>query len=119
MNKLLSLLLIIGLASCTAKKATVTDNATTVVTEPTKKLVEDNQELAEIYKTDQSDRRVDKIDWKVVSKRDSIRRVRVYELLEANEVQTAGDYHHAAMIFQHGGDSTAYGMAVRLMKKSL
>lgn len=79
----------------------------------------DNAELAEIYEQDQADRQTDKINWKVVSKRDSLREVRIYQLLDSNKVRTSLDYHNAAMIFQHGGDSTAYGMAVKLMRKSI
>lgn len=79
----------------------------------------DNLELIEIYKTDQADRQTDNIDWTIVSKKDSLREVRIYQLLDSNKVQTSLDYHNAAMIFQHGGDSTAYGMAVKLMRKSI
>ena len=79
----------------------------------------DNPELMEIYEADQADRQTDNIDWSVVSKRDSLREVRIYQLLDSNKVQTSKDYHNAAMIFQHGGDSTAYGMAVKLMRKSV
>lgn len=81
--------------------------------------LKDNQELIEIYKNDQGDRQTDNIDWDIVSKRDSLREVRIYQLLDSNKVQTSQDYHNAAMIFQHGGDSTAYGMAVKLMRKSI
>ena len=45
--------------------------------------------------------------------------MRIYQLLDSNKVRTSKDYHNAAMIFQHGGDSTAYGMAVKLMHKSI
>jgi hypothetical protein len=55
----------------------------------------------------------------VVSKNDSLRRVRVRELLAADKVKTSKDYARAAMVFQHGGDSTSYGMAVKLMEKSI
>ena len=79
----------------------------------------DNTELIEIYRKDQADRQTDNIDWSVVSKRDSLREVRIYQLLDSNKVRTSKDYHNAAMIFQHGGDSTAYGMAVKLMRKSI
>jgi tetratricopeptide (TPR) repeat protein len=79
----------------------------------------DNDELVEIYKADQADRQTQPIDWIVVSKRDSLREVRIYELLDSNKVRTSLDYHNAAMIFQHGGDSVAYGMAVTLMRKSI
>lgn len=79
----------------------------------------DNEELVKIYKEDQADRQTQPIDWTVVSKRDSLREVRIYELLDSNKVRTSLDYHNAAMIFQHGGDSIAYGMAVKLMRKSI
>lgn len=79
----------------------------------------DNEELVEIYKADQANRQTQPIDWNIVSKRDSLREVRIYELLDSNKVRTSLDYHNAAMIFQHGRDSVAYGMAVKLMKKSI
>lgn len=79
----------------------------------------DNEELIQIYKADQEDRQKHPIDWDIVSKRDSIRELRVYQLLESNKVKTSRDYQNAAMIFQHGGDSIAYGMAVKLMRKSI
>jgi len=79
----------------------------------------DNEELVEIYKADQADRQTQPIDWNIVSKRDSLREVRIYELLDSSKVRTSLDYHNAAMIFQHGRDSVAYGMAVKLMKKSI
>lgn len=79
----------------------------------------DNEELVEIYKADQADRQTQPIDWNIVSKRDSLREVRIYELLDSNKVRTSLDFHNAAMIFQHGGDSVAYGMAVKLMRKSI
>lgn len=79
----------------------------------------DNDELVEIYKADQADRQTQPIDWNIVLKMDSLREVRIYELLDSNKVRTSLDYHNAAMIFQHGRDSVAYGMAVKLMKKSI
>lgn len=79
----------------------------------------DNEELIEIYNADQADRQTQPIDWNIVSKNDSLREVRIYELLDSNKVRTSLDYHNAAMIFQHGGDSIAYGMAVKLMRKSI
>lgn len=79
----------------------------------------DNEELKEIYKQDQAARKTANIDWKIVSVNDSLRRVRVYELLDAGKVNTSLDYHNAAMVFQHGRDSIDYGMAVQLMQKSV
>lgn len=78
----------------------------------------DNQELRALHQADQSDR-VGKVDWRQVSQRDQERRRRVYELLEANLVRTAKDHSHAAMIFQHGGDTVSSGMAVKLMRKAV
>jgi hypothetical protein len=63
-------------------------------------VIRDNEELVEIYKEDQADRQTQPIDWTVVSKRDSLREVRIYELLDSNKVRTSLDYHNAAMIFQ-------------------
>jgi thioredoxin-related protein len=76
-----------------------------------------NEELKEIYKADQSDRQSPNIDWSEVSERDRQRQERVYELLDSNLVRTSEDYANAAMVFQHGGDTIASGMAVKLMKK--
>ena len=91
------------------------DNVKTITEEQLK----DNAELIEIYRNDQADRQTENIDWSVVSKRDSLRELRIYQLLDSNKVRTSKDYHNAAMIFQHGGDSTAFGMAVKLMRKSI
>ena len=111
MKSTLFISLILVLISCKTSKESTKD-----VQAQTGK---DNAELIEIYRNDQADRQVDNIDWAVVAKRDSLREVRIYELLDSNLVRTSHDYHNAAMIFQHGGDSTAYGMAVKLMRKSI
>src|SRR5688500_293761 len=79
----------------------------------------DNLELQEIYKADQADRTSGQIDWIVVSKRDSARMARVYELLESNKVVTGKDYYNAAMVFQHGSDTVASSMAVKMMRKAI
>ncbi|MGH1386351.1 tetratricopeptide repeat protein [Kordia sp.] len=113
MKKTIILLLIIVLYACKEK-----------TTEPSKEeqkavISVDNKELKEIYKQDQADRKTAEIDWKVVSKNDSLRRVRIHELLGAKKVNTSLDYHNAAMVFQHGRDSLDYGMAVKLMRTSV
>ncbi len=77
--------------------------------------IANNEELINIHKNDQADRQSDNVDWFEVSKRDSLRRKRVYELLDSALVLTSKDYENAAMVFQHGGDSTSYGMAVKLI----
>lgn len=85
-----------------------------------KKAIEiDNAELIEIYEKDQNDRKTDDINWQEVGKRDSLRRIRVDKILSSNKIKTAKDYKNAAMVYQHGNDSTDYGKAVRLMKKAI
>jgi tetratricopeptide (TPR) repeat protein len=81
--------------------------------------VKDNEELKALHDQDQSDRMGSKIDWSQVSQRDKERRTRVYELLDAHLVHTSKDHAHAAMIFQHGGDTISSGMAVKMMRKAV
>ncbi len=85
----------------------------------TEKSTADNAELIEIYRNDQLDRKSDNIDWGVVLERDELREARVYELLNSGKVRTSKDHYNAAMVFQHGKDSIAYGMAVKLMRKAI
>ncbi len=88
--------------------------------ESKKQIIEiDNVELLEIYEKDQNDRMSDNINWSKVNERDSLRRVRIHQLLDSGKVKTGKDLKNAAMIFQHGKDSTDYGLAVRLMKKAI
>jgi hypothetical protein len=62
-----------------------------------------NPELAAIHEADQAARaRPAEIDWTILLPEDRKRRERVMELLRAGEVRDAADYHHAAMVFQHG-----------------
>jgi len=117
MRTIFLLLIILGLFSCKNNQENST-SAFEIPNIPTGEH-EDNPELAEIYKNDQADRQVDEIDWSIVSVNDRKREKRIYEILEAGEAKTANDFHNAAMIFQHGGDSEAYGMAVKLMTKAL
>lgn len=107
MKKIILLGIIIGFISCGFKNGVAQEK------------VADNPELGEMFKSDQADRTTSNIDWNIVQKHDSIREKRVYELLDSNKVLTAADYKYAALIFHHGEDSVAYGMAVKLMKKSL
>ena len=117
MKNLLFIFLILGILSC--KNKSENSSKTEEITSIQNADYEDNQELIDIYTNDQADRRVENIDWSVVSENDRKREKRIYELLEAGEVRTSKDYHNAAMIFQHGGNSEAYGMAVKLMTKSI
>ncbi|MBE9467289.1 MAG: tetratricopeptide repeat protein [Bacteroidetes bacterium] len=111
MKKIILLSIIIGFISCNSKNG----KTTTEIQEQ----VVDNPELIEIYKIDQADRKTENIDWNIVTKKDRLREVRIYELLDSNKVRTSLDYHNAAMIFQHGRDSIAFGMAVKFMRKSI
>ena len=113
MKKTIILLLIIVLYACKEKTTQQSKEEQKVV------ILADSEELKEIYKQDQAERKTAEIDWKVVSKNDSLRRVRIHELLAAKKVNTSLDYHNAAMVFQHGRDSSDYGMAVKLMQKSV
>ena len=79
----------------------------------------DNVELKKMYDEDQGSRMVSNIDWVQLTKNDNIRENRVYELIEGDKIVTGKDYYHSAMIFQHGKDSVAYGMAVKQMKKAI
>lgn len=89
-------------------------------------LLKDNVELQHLHDADQGDRLAhDSIeplitrDPALVRERDKKRQNRVYELLRADQVRTAKDYENAAMIFQHGLDTTASSMAVKLMKSAI
>jgi hypothetical protein len=62
-----------------------------------------NPELARLYEEDQADRAgtLKDTDWAAVEKRDAERRGRVLEIMEKGGARQAGDYYHAAMVFQH------------------
>lgn len=79
----------------------------------------DNEELQRLYREDQQDRLSDTINWAHVMTRDSIRELRVFTLLKNHLISTGQDYYHAAMILQHGSDTTASRMAVEMMRQSI
>ncbi len=106
MRKVFLLIVIIGFISCNITNSVAQDK------------VNDSQELIEMFKSDQADR-TNHIDRSIRQKNDSTREARVYELLDSNKVRTSADYSNAALIFHHGEDSVAYGLAVKLMKKSI
>lgn len=111
MKNLFTLFMLVLLCSCAQKKVlTSAKNLDATV---------DNQELVQLYKEDQGDRKVANIDWSVVSERDENRRKRILTMLDEGLVKTSNDYANAAMIFQHGGDTESYQMAVDLMKKAV
>lgn len=106
MRKIILPAIIIGFIFCNSKKAIAQEQVT------------DNHELIEMFKNDQADR-TNHFDWSIIQKNDSIREARVYELLDSNKVRTSTDYTNAALIFHHGEDSVAYGMAMKLIRKSI
>lgn len=63
-------------------------------------------ELQKIFNEDQGDRRAvatgQKMDWSQIAPRDKARRERVDAILAAGGAKFSADYHHAAMVFQHG-----------------
>ncbi|WP_334179371.1 hypothetical protein [Pseudoxanthomonas sp.] len=62
-----------------------------------------NQELASLYEADQAARsKPAEIDWTILLPEDRKRRERVLELMRAGAMQSAVDYYHAAMVYQHG-----------------
>ncbi len=77
----------------------------------------DNEELKQIYKEDQGDRQSG--NWRETMKNDSVRLARDYEMVDSGLVRTSEDYANAAMVFQHGSDTMASGMAVRMMRKAI
>lgn len=81
--------------------------------------ITDNEELKKMYQSDQSERMSGTIDWSIVAERDKSRQKRVKELLDSGKVRTSDDYYHTAMIFQHGMDTVASGMAVKMMEKAI
>lgn len=112
MKKVFILLLIFIGFNCKSEKQIDNSNQ--------EKIVNDNQELINIYKADQNERRTDQINWKSLHENDSVRRIRVQELLDSGKVKTGKDFARAAMIFQHArDDSTSYVKAVKLMGRAI
>jgi tetratricopeptide (TPR) repeat protein len=79
----------------------------------------DNVELQKMYDEDQRSRSQPNIDWMLLSRQDSLREVRVHEMIKEGKIVTAKDYYNSAMIFQHGRDTIASAMAVKQMKKAI
>ena len=79
------------------------------VTRPAQELItlsdtEVSEELARLFKEDQSDRMPQppgQIDWSVVGPRDAVRLARVKQFYHGQVLQTGMDFYHAAMILQH------------------
>ena|SRR5439155_1578759 len=80
-----------------------------------------NTELQALYEEDQADRQafeqLDHEQLQLVLQRDRARRQRVEELVEREALQTAEDYFHAAMVFQHGETLDDFWRAHELVRK--
>lgn len=76
-------------------------------------LPQPNPELTQLFEEDQAARSgpIEGVDMAVLERQDSVHRHRVRDLVAAGALQTALDFYHAAMLFQHGRDSLAYGQA--------
>jgi hypothetical protein len=81
--------------------------------------IADNAELAAMFEQDQADRMTEEIDWDWVHARDEARQSRVRQFMQSDSLVTTDDYYHAAMIMQHGGDSTAFRSAYDLAAKAV
>ena len=79
----------------------------------------DNVELQKMHDEDQASRSVPNIDWMILTQQDSLREIRVYEMIKEGKIVTAKDYYNSAMIFQHGRDTIASSMAVKHMRKAI
>jgi tetratricopeptide (TPR) repeat protein len=79
----------------------------------------DNTELQKMADDDQQARMTSNIDWKLLNQQDSMRRVRVFELLKEKKVVTAKDHFNAGIVFQHGLDTIASAMAVKSFANAL
>lgn len=74
----------------------------------------DNEEVARLYKEDQTDRTPAlglPIEWSTVLPRDRAREARVKELYRGDALQTGADFYHAAMILQHAPAPEDYLLA--------
>lgn len=80
----------------------------------------DNEEIKIMVNADQNERpNIDSVDWKILAPRDSIRRYKVLELLSLGQITTSKDFERCALIFQHGNDSTDYGIALNFISKAI
>ena len=74
----------------------------------------DSADLLMLYQEDQADRTGNPIDGVTMYQRDVERRASVRKLLDRGAVQTAGDYYHAALVFQHADDIEGIQLAHEL-----
>ena len=79
-----------------------------------------NAEIAALFQADQADRAGGPdVDWTVVGPRDSARRSRLRQMLDAGELRAGEDYYNAAFIFQHGTEPRDFLLAHVLANAAL
>jgi hypothetical protein len=80
-----------------------------------------NAELTRLYTEDQADRQgnMETADWAAISARDTARQERVHQILAEGGARTGDDYHHAAMVFQHGDTDDEIAKAHELSLKAV
>jgi len=82
-----------------------------------------NEELKKMYEDDVREKtNADWSDKKIVAeinKNDEKRKKRVKEIIAKGGLRSAADYHHAALIFQHGDTTADYKKANELAKKGM
>lgn len=109
MNRLL--LIVVALAGLILKPPPILPQS------PLSSGLKNNEELARLFREDQSDRTNKEgkpIDWNVIGPKDRVREARVKELYSTNQLQTGADYFHVAMILQHGNTPEDYLLAHEL-----
>jgi hypothetical protein len=77
----------------------------------------DSPRLTQLFTEDQAARGVGKwedLDWDTLNKADAKRREEVLAMMKRGELNTARDFYHAAMIFQHGATSDDIQLAYSL-----
>jgi tetratricopeptide (TPR) repeat protein len=79
----------------------------------------DNVDLQKMYLEDQNARMGPSVDWAELTKSDSVRERSVYRLLISGQLMTGKDYYYSSMILQHGKDSMAARMTVKLVELAI
>jgi len=74
--------------------------------------------LLEMYQADQLSRNEIEIDWGLLAFQDERRRIIVLRILDLELLQTSKDHFYAAMIMQHGLESSNYKLAMQLANRA-
>ncbi len=78
-----------------------------------------SERMQVIFDEDQAARMGEDIDWKVLNREDSARRVEVMGYLQDGKLTTGADMYNAAFIFQHGNCPKHYKLANRLAGRAI